>query len=251
MSTSQPSERIAAQEVPADRIPASVTLAGWTSGPLLAVCTTLVAGVLAWALVQWLDPLFTNEEDADAFGNLPPAIQWQLDRNNVMFVLAVIGGLACAGLVAAEAISRRSLRTALGAGIPCIAIAAAVGGLAGYVGLLLFQHYKANLVLSDLNKTIRVYAVMLGILGSGVGLSVGICLGRRIGSVVNCLIGGLLAGILAAILYPVIVAMLLPGAVTKVLVPLLATERFVWFALIAATLGVIIPSVAGKRTAAR
>jgi hypothetical protein len=166
-------------------------------------------------------------------------------------VLALLGGLAGAGLAAGEAVCRRSWKTAMAAGLACVAVGVVLGGLGGYLGLITFRYYQdpEHAQLTDLARAIRVYGVALATLGGGVGLGAGVFLGRRITTAANCLVAGLLAGVLSAICYPVLVAMLIPGAVTKVLIPIGPAERLLWFGLTTGLLGLIIPSVAGKRPA--
>lgn len=247
MSAGQPSETPKSNEIQPAPWLASTEGTVWSSGPLAGLCSVLSGGLLAWLLVQAVHPVFTNEEAADAFGALPVKLQWELDRNNSIFVLALLGGFAGVGLAVGEGRCRKSWSTALAAGAACGATGAAFGGLAGYLGLIAFQFYQPRPDLTDLAKTIRVYGVIFAMLGGGVGLAAGIFLGRRFRTAINCLVAGLLAGILAAITYPVIVAILMPGAITKVLIPIGAGERLLWFGLIAGLLGVIIPSVARER----
>jgi hypothetical protein len=64
-------------------------------------------------------------------------------------------------------------------------------------------------------------------------------------------LGGLLAGFLASITYPLIVAALLPAAMTTVLIPLEISERILWFSLYTGLLGLIVPSVIRTGTSIR
>lgn len=217
---------------------------GWQSGPLAGICFLLASGLLAWLLVHAVHPVFATTEGADEFGFLPPAVQSRLDRNNAMFVLGLLGGLTGVGLAVSEVRHRPSWRTTLTAVVWCGAVGAVFGGLAGYVGHRAFEFYKADRDLDDLGKAIRVQCVTLAWEGAGAGLGAGVFLGRSFRLAIRCCLGGLLAGILAGIVYPTIVAALMPGAMTTVLIPLEVRERVLWFSLFSTALGAIIPSVA-------
>jgi len=235
----QDHERVAAAEATA-----------WKGGVMAGLFWGLLAGMLAWLVVQAVHPVFWTTEGVDEVGFLPLDVQWKLDRNNAMFVAALLGGLTGAGLAVSEVLGRQSWRTALAAGAASACVAALLGGLAGYLGHHVFELYKSHAQITDLEKAIRVHGVMFATLGCGVGLGAGISLGRSIRIAVFYVLGGLLAGVLAGITYPMIVAMLMPGAMTTVLIPQEIGERLLWFGLFAGLVGAIIPSVARSATKA-
>jgi hypothetical protein len=92
---------------------------------------------------------------------------------------------------------------------------------------------------------------MLAMLGGGIGLAAGVFVWRSTRAAGRGLVGGLLAGVLASILYPTAVAMLMPGAMTSVLIPLGLCERVLWFGLFTGCVATIVPSVAGTPIARR
>jgi hypothetical protein len=91
-----------------------------------------------------------------------------------------------------------------------------------------------------------VYGIMFAGGGAGVGLGVGLVLGRTARSSIECFMGGSLAGLAAAVLYPIVIAVLLPSALTSVLIPVEPVDQLAWFGLAAACLGVVVPSLAGR-----
>ncbi|MCI0676142.1 MAG: hypothetical protein L0Y42_10260 [Phycisphaerales bacterium] len=216
----------------------------WSSRPLMGLCCALVAGLAAWLVVHAAHPVFATTEGADEWGFLPLDVQWRLDRNNSMFVLGLVGGLVGLALAIGEGLARRSPRVMLEGGAACGALGLVAGGLAGYLGHRAFEQVRANAEINDLNKAIYVNAVFFATLGAGVGLGLGFILTRRPRVTVKCLIAGLLAGGLASVIYPVIVAALLPAAMTSVLLPLETGERLLWFGLLTGLLGIFIPVMA-------
>jgi len=143
-----------------------------------------------------------------------------------------------------EGVCRKSISTALIAGVACIAVGAGLGSLAGYLGFRTYEAYNSSNELSELAKSIRVHAMALGTLGGGVGLAAGLFLGQRFSTAIKCLIGGLLAGVLTAIVYPVVVAFFFPQVVTKSFLPIAPKEQMLWLGMLTGLLGIIVPSVA-------
>lgn len=223
---------------------------GWRSGPLAGLALSLVGGVLAWLVIQAFHPVFTNEEAAGDFGVLPPEIEWQLSRDNTMFILAMLSASTATGLVLAEGMRRRWRNVAFAAAATLVT-AVVVGGLAGYLGVIGHRSFKQDPGLSDLERAIRVNIIMLGGIGAAVGIGTGIFFGRRVLPAIECSIAGLLAGVLAGLLYPMVVAVAMPGAITKVLIPIGAGERLLWCGLASGLVGLTIPLVAKKRPKSR
>lgn len=219
----------------------------WKSGPLVGLCAVLPGAILAWLVIHSFHPVFSNEAAADAFGNLPPAVQWQMDRNNAMFVMGLVGALAAAGLAVGEGLSRKSRLTAVAAAAACLVAGLLFGALGGYFGLVAFQRLEPKHELTDLSKAILVYMITFVTLGAGAGLAVGLVLGRSFLAAAKCLLAGGMAGLLAAICYPLLVAAALPGAITKVFIPLGPQERLLWCGILAGLLGLVIPAVANDR----
>jgi len=192
-------------------------------------------------------PVFWTDVGRDEVGSLPFDVQWRLDRNNSMFVLGLVGSLVGLALAIGEGLARRSASVMLAGGAACAAAGLIAGGLAGYLGHRTFEQVRANAEITDLTKAILVNGVMFATVGAGVGLGAGLILSKRLLTAIECLIAGLLAGGLASSAYPVIVAALMPAAMTSVLLPLEISERLLWFGLLTGLLGAVVPSVARAR----
>lgn len=211
------------------------------NGLVARLAALLVAGLLTWLFVQALHPVFWTEVGRDEVGFLPLDVQWRLDRNNTMLVLALLGGLSGMGLVIGERVGRDSWKDILITAAKCGTVGAVFGALAGYLGHRTFEFYKTNAEVSDLGKAVRVNAVMLATLGGGVGLGAGWFLGPSTRAAIDGLVRGLLAGVLASLIYPFLVAATMPGAMTTVLLPLEVAERLLWFCLATGLLGALLP----------
>jgi hypothetical protein len=210
-----------------------------------------LAGLLALLLVQAVHPVFWTTEGVDDVGLLPANVQWKLDLKNAMFVTALLGGLTAAGLAVSQLADRGSWLAALAAAGSCACLAALFGGLAGGLGHFVFEHYKSSARITDLDKALRFQGALLAMLGGGIGLAAGVAIWRSTRAAVRCLIGGLLAGVLAGIAYPAAVAVLMPSAMTTVLIPLGIGERLLWLGLFTGLVGTIIPTVAATPAARR
>lgn len=181
----------------------------------------------------------------DEWGFLPTNVQWELDRNNSMLVLALLAGLTGAGLAAAEGMHRQSWgRVLIGVGVWTV-VAAALGSLAGYLGHRVFEFLRQppRQEMDELHKAILVAAIQFGIAGSGVGLGAGAFLGWSPRRCLPSLGAGFLVGLLAALIYPFVVAVLLPGAMTSVLLPVEPIDRALWVGLPMGLLGLAVPGV--------
>jgi hypothetical protein len=243
------------------------TAPGWQSGPLIGCISTLAAGAVVLVFLRTLHPVFWTNEGRDDVGLYLPDVQWRLDRNNSMLLVGLLGALTAAALAIGEGIVRRSRiaqiwkarradRLAIGEGIvrrwwsqtlktaaTCAAVSLLIGGLGGYLGHRMFEYLKSQRDLDELIKTTLVSGTMLAVTGGGVGLATGKFLEGSTAAAIRGALGGLLAGLLASIIYPLIVAALLPNAMTSVLLPLEISERVLWLGLATGLQGLIIPTV--------
>ncbi len=218
----------------------------WQSGARGGIIVALLSGILVFLILQQIHPVFQPPEGAEnAFGILPAEVQADLDKKNAIFVVSLLGGLIAAGVAVAEGLARKSIATALVAGLGCAAVGAVIGALAGYLGNMFFAHYKTEQTVTDLGVAVRVYGAMFALMGGGIGLAAGVFLGRPLSTAVNCLAGGLLAGLLSGLAYPVLCALAVPTADTNVLIPVGGGERFLWCGITAAIIGGLIPALAG------
>jgi hypothetical protein len=222
----------------------------WKTGPLLGVCIGVAAGAVVWLIIQLVHPVFWTTEGADEWGFLPLEVQWALDRNNSMFVLALLSGLTAAVLAAGEAFHRGSWKWGLSVTAGWTAIALLTGGLAGYLGHRVFELVRHNHDLAELKRAMYTYGVMFAISGLGIGLGAGAAAGRSFRAALQCALAGALAGGLAAVGYALGIAMLLPAALTSVLIPTEAVDRLLWFGLFSGLVGLIIPALARHSFAA-
>jgi len=210
---------------------------------LFGLCAALLGGLLVWLFIRSFHPVFWTTEGADQFGFLPVDVQSRLDRNNAMLLIGLLGGVTGAVLAVVEGLHRRSWITVLVAPVVGAACGALFGVLGGYLGHGAFEAFKGFHNLSDLTKSMGVFALMFGLAGAGIGLGTGLTLGRGLQSALSCLVAGLVAGGLAALLYPLVVGAILPGALTSVLVPVEPVDQLVWLGLATGLVGLIVPSV--------
>src|SRR5262245_42296186 len=120
------------------------------NGLVVRMACTLTAGLLTWLIVQAVHPLFATEIGRDEVGFLPVDVQWRLDRNNAMFVLALLGGLSGIGLAVGTCARRDTWLAVSIAAAKCGAVGTVCGALAGYLGHRTFEFYKMNAEVSDL-----------------------------------------------------------------------------------------------------
>jgi hypothetical protein len=211
------------------------------------LCSAVLGGLVAWALVQSIHPVFEQKDAEDQYGFLPADVQWEVDRNNAMLVLAMLGGWAAAGVAVGQGLCGRPWLGTVLAGIACAMLGSAAGVLAGYVGLNVFHAIGSSSEVSDLSRAMLVNGVMFVTLGGGVGLGVGAFFERSLRAVVRSIFAGLLAGVMGGFAYPVLVALLLPSALTNVLIPTEAAERLLWFGIASGMLGLVLPAASGLR----
>ena len=219
----------------------------WSCSPLAGVVFTLLGGLLAFLLLQQLHPYFSNEEAANAFGILPAEVQAELDHKNSIFVFSLMGGLFAVGLAVGEAMSRKSILTAILGGVGSAVVGTGCGALTGFLGNMFFKFLSERGGMSELAIVVGVYTSTFAMLGGAVGLSAALFLSRKISVSGNCLLAGILAGISAGLLYPIVAALAIPSADTQVLIPVGSGERLLWCALSSGMIGAFIPAFATNK----
>src|SRR5262245_65640025 len=83
---------------------ATAEATAWKSGPVEGLFWALIAGLMAWILVQTFHPVFWTTEGMDEVGFLTLAVQWTMDRDDAMLVDAVLGGLTSGGVAMCECV---------------------------------------------------------------------------------------------------------------------------------------------------
>ena len=214
---------------------AAKTPNGW-----LALLLSLVAGGAAWGLIQVIHPAFDIPEEfhvvamgiSEEQALAVVAAQERTDRNNATLYLAIVGALLAVGLAAARG-------RVLGA-VVALPIGLALGALAGWGGSLIHASWSMALGEDELLRTMGVQAATLGILGIGVGLAFAAARPRR-SLLLAATLAGLAAGAVAGALYPLGMSVVMPAIHSESLIPLEATSRLIWIALLAGLLGLIVP----------
>ena len=223
-------------------------------GPATGLLFGLVAAALFWLLLSAAYPVFMIP---DELAGLPPtapveqlqkatAAQQEADVRNHVSVLGAYGVLLGASVAVGEGLARRSLGRILVAGAACVSAGAVFGSLAGGLGHYLFGYCEPLRQFSPLAKTMVVQGSMLATVGCGLGLALGV-LTARVGTAATCLMGGILAGAMAGMLYPMLTAILLPGVLTEILVPVETASQTLWLGLASGLVGLTIPAVARGR----
>jgi hypothetical protein len=223
-------------------------------GPATGLLFGLVGAALCWLLLSAFYPVFVIP---DELAGLPPtapseqlqkaeAAQQEANARNHVAFLGAYGVLLGASLAIGEGLARRSLGRTLIAVAACVSAGAVFGSLASGLGEYLFGHCEPLRQLSPLAKTMVVQGAMLATVGCGLGLALGV-LTARVGTAATCLVGGILAGVLAGMLYPMLTAVLLPGALTELLLPMQTGSRALWLGLASGLVGLTIPAVARGR----
>jgi hypothetical protein len=217
--------------------------------PCLGLALALFGGAIAWAVIEGTSPVFRVPREyhirnlgapTEKFDALR-AVEVNVNRHNAMLELTWLGALVAGTLALREAIGRRALWPVLLA----VPVAAAVGCAAGFAGSLTYEALGVG-PLAELTATLKVQAVVLGLLGLGIGLALGLSSGS-LGGFVVAGIAGMAGGILASVLYPVAVSFLLPGASTDSLVPAGAANRLLWIAIAAGLAGLTVTASARRR----
>lgn len=209
--------------------------------PWIALPVALLAGAIAWGLIEWLPPAFyvSKEYDVPNLGAPPEkfaahrAAQNRADRFNAMIDLAIVGALLSGALALREGLARRTTRRAVFA-LPLGMIAGAGGG---WLGSLVYEKWVQTAAQPELIHAVGIQTVVLVSLGLGVGLAL-----AAVGSPPRRAIpAGLLAGVLAGVLYPIAISLLLPATPTESIIPGDRSSGLLYVGVIAVLLGLIVP----------
>ncbi|MGE3780882.1 MAG: hypothetical protein AB7F89_27085, partial [Pirellulaceae bacterium] len=199
-------------------------------------------GAAGCGLVGRIAPVFTVPPEFHLPDMGPPpekvaawqAVQSRVDRWNAMIELACLGGCIAGAVALGESIRRRSVAP-LGIALPLGAVAGCVAGVAGSLAVESFDFRSV----ASVTETVKVQAVMLSILGFGIGAAWGLTTGRpRLAWMSG--MAGLAAGFLVGLLYPVVASFVLPSANTAALIPGGLWNRLLWIELAAAAYGALV-----------
>lgn len=210
-----------------------------------SLAVALVAGAIAWGLLQAGDPVFKvppeyHVPNIGAPAEKLAALQAAVNRTNLknaMLYLATFGAL--------EALALAALPYRVTGAAIALPIGLALGALAGWIGTLIRAAWVPPDGQADVTQTVLVQGLTLAAFGMGVGLAYGAA-GRSLRVLLPALVGGLAAGGLAGVLYPIGLSVAMPAVNTEPLVPLEPISRLIWFGLVAGLLGVLIPLTAQR-----
>jgi len=230
----------------------AVPAAGLRCGPLVGCAAALLAGLLAWGLVQAAFPVFDIPEELKNLPSPQPShlavkaerAQVEADRWNATLLFAVFG-LGVAGvLAAAECLLRGRPAAAWWRVVLSGVTAGLLGAAGGLSASLLLESPQLLGGMSPLARTISVQCLGVGLAGLGIGLGVGTAGGARV--LLQATVGGVLAGVLVGFLYPTAMGYLLPNTQTERVVPLEPTSQLIWLAVIALMSALVITGLGKK-----
>ena len=231
---------------------------GLRLSPWVGLVLALVAGAIAWLLVQRYHPVFRVAKEYENFGVGAPqekldalrVAQDKVDLHNALLEFGVLGVLVGAVFALGEAVARRSVRAAIVALVAAVLLGGLGGLAAGAVGNTAHRPFGKRGVPAELSDTVKVQVFTLATLGMGVGLAIGVSTLSLRTAVVSAL-AGLLVGVLAGFLYPVVLFSFWPTTPSDSLIPAGRADRLLWIGLFVALLGLLVPAVARQPPAAR
>jgi len=208
------------------------------------------ASVVTWGVVQVSHPVFWvgKEFDVPRIGMPPEKFaahrreQDRIDQWHAALYLGNLGLLLGVAIGARAAVARRSWVPPIVAG-PFGAIGGAVGGA---LGCMVLQQVRTAIGEVDLLHTVEAQLACGMPLGLGVGLGLGLAT-KTASNAMSGALAGLAGGALAAVVYPVVVSLLMPEAGTDALLPEGAATRLLWIAMLAGTIGLVIPMAGGRK----
>ncbi len=238
------------QVAKAENKQSSVSLAYW-------LVFALIAGGLTWIILQMTYPVFevpselinlgpfaTAEQEMELF-----AARGKAERQNAILFVALLGALTGGGLGIALATRRQSWSALMIGSVVGSVVGILAGGLLGAAGGLLGDiacvALRTGVQPLSLEGTVLTQCVTLGMLGIGVGLGLGVFSGHY-QAATNYLAAGIFAGVGAGVIYPVVVALVLPGAQTEWTLPPDGRNQAIWIVVTSVSLGVMM-SLANQR----
>jgi hypothetical protein len=211
----------------------------------------LLVGLITWSTIQAVHPIFRVDKKYDVPNiGMPPELyaayrrqQDFVDRKHAMLYLGGLGLLIAAALGIREGALRRSLLP------PVIAppFGAVGGAVGGFLSCLVYEYVHAKVGQADLAYAIGAQVAVAIPLGLGIALGLGLST-RTLAGAAKATLAGVAAGILAGVIIPVALSVLLPTAESDNLLPDEGTSRLLWLAILAGTMGLVIP-IAGRQRA--
>jgi len=228
--------------------------------PWQALLLSLLAGLVVWAILESILPVFELSEELAALQGpamAPRLAEIQQEREiantrNTMLSLVVLAFTLALLLTAAEALLRRDLPRAVWGGLLAGIVAGAIALGAGAAGAALAKSLKLQAnpqeqtTLSPLAKSVLVQGGMLGVLGLGVGLALSLPLFRP-DLCATCVLGCLLGGLVAALVFPLTASTLLPNVGTEKLMPDAGVARLLWIGLATTLIGATVAGLGKER----
>jgi hypothetical protein len=217
--------------------------------PLGGLGLGLLAGVLAWGVVQGVHPAFRvpKKFDVPSIG-MPAELfaahrreQDRVDRWHAMLYVGGLGLLAGAALGIGEAIRGRAWLAP-----PAAALLGALGGALGSaLASMVYVDVRTNIGQMDLMHMLGAQLLLAVPLATGIGLGLGLAT-QSLPITLKTALAGLAAGVLAGVVYPVAISIVLPEASTESLLPEEASSRLLWLGILSGTIGLVIP-IAGRQ----
>lgn len=228
-------------------------------GPFTAAALAMLAGVLSWAIIQRLDPVFhlppeiagkiSTQPSAEEIAKLDAA-EAVVTRHHAALWLAILGGLAGLFLAGAESGTRVSIGRAVLSAVIAAVICGAIGAVSGYSSQLVHHRLHEHRELTPMARTMIMQSYMLLVFGLGLGLAISVPL-LKPRLLLHCVIGCMLGGVMAAIVYAPLIGYLLPRVRTERVFPQTSTERLIWISLVTALIGLTVAGLGRERRSSR
>jgi len=192
---------------------------------LLRLVSVLVAGTLAWGVLQTTYPVLRMPEELRALN--PPKgppdklrekaeFQRRMEIWNPIMALGMVGAVVCGSLAAGSCLAARCNLWIVPLAVLGIFTGAGFGCLAGCAGhLVASQIPKVHVPVST---DIELHVAVLTSMTAGIGLIIGL-FGGRMRSALAGLLGGVAAGVFAGMAYPTPAVLLCPAAGMERIVP--------------------------------
>jgi hypothetical protein len=181
-------------------------------GPLAALLIALAAGVVSWAILKAILPVFQLPENLrNVAGNVSAELLQEarqatesVSNKNAALTLAVAASVLGLALTVGELLLRRSPLRAVWGGLLAAIVAGGLGIGAAIFGVAIMRSLEVE---NPLTKTMALQCAMLGVAGLGVGIAISLPI-LRPRLLVNCMVGGVLGGVLAGLVFPMAVSLL-------------------------------------------
>ena len=209
----------------------------------------LVVSCVSWGVLQWKYPFFKVGDEFSIGMGAPNearqallAEQARVNGWNAAVVLAIAGGLLAGGLaVAARPCCPAVVRAMVG-----LVIGAAWGGGVGLVGASLFAALMPSDTLPGPAHVGLAQAMVMGVLGCGVGGVYGMFFKQPTAFAAGGL-GGALGGAVGGVLYPIVAGLIFPSQGTTEFIAAGASVRGLWLALPLVAIALAAPWACAKQ----